>query len=66
MIGYVRKFEGNTTMLFKIDDRKLLKRYNQIWEKVFFKYWLIYKTKHKVETQKYTINNNLYRKNYFN
>ena len=30
MIGYVRKFEGNTTMSFKISDSKLLKKYNQI------------------------------------
>ena len=28
MIGYVRKFEGNTTMSFKINDSKLLKKYN--------------------------------------
>ena len=34
MIGYIRKFEGNTTMPFKINDRKLLKRYNQIWKRV--------------------------------
>ena len=34
MIGYVRKFEGNTTISFKINDRKLLKKYNQIWKKV--------------------------------
>ena len=34
MIGYVRKFEGNTTMSFKINDSKLLKKYNQIWKKV--------------------------------
>ena len=33
MIGYVRKFEGNTTMSFKINDSKLLKKYNQIWKK---------------------------------
>ena len=26
MIGYVRKFEGNTTMSFKINDSKLLKK----------------------------------------
>ena len=32
MTGYVRKFEGSTTMSFKISDRKLLKKYNQIWE----------------------------------
>ena len=30
MIGYVRKFEGNTIMSFKISDSKLLKKYNQI------------------------------------
>ena len=34
MIGYVRKFEGNTTVSFKINDRKLLKTYNQISKKV--------------------------------
>ena len=26
--GYVRKFEGNTTMSFKISDQQLLKNYN--------------------------------------
>ena len=34
MIGYVRKFEGNTTISFKINNSKLLKKYNQIWKKV--------------------------------
>ena len=34
MTGYVRKFEGNTTMPFKINYKKLLKKYNQIWKKV--------------------------------
>ena len=34
MIGYVRKFEGNTTMSFKISDSKLLKKYNQIWKSI--------------------------------
>ena len=33
MTGYVRKFEGNRTMSFKISDKKLLKKYNQIWKK---------------------------------
>ena len=33
MTGYVRKYEGNTTMSFKISDKKLLKKYNQIWKK---------------------------------
>ena len=30
MIGYVRKFEGSTTMSFKISDKQLLKKYKQI------------------------------------
>ena len=34
VIVYVRKFEGNTTMSFKISDKQLLKKYNQIWKKV--------------------------------
>ena len=38
MIGYVKKFEGNTTMSFKISDKQLLKKYNQIWKKVE-NYW---------------------------
>ena len=33
MIGDVRKFEGNTIMLFKISDRQLIKKYNQIWKR---------------------------------
>ena len=34
MTGYVRKFEGNTTMSFKISDKKLLKKHNQIRKRV--------------------------------
>ena len=34
MTGYVRKFDGNTTMSFKISDKQLLKKYNQIWKRV--------------------------------
>ena len=34
MTGYVRKFEGNTTMSFKISNKQLLKKYNQIWKRV--------------------------------
>ena len=34
MIDYVIKFEGNTTISFKISDSKLIKKYNQIWKKV--------------------------------
>ena len=28
--GYVRKFDGNATMSFKINDKQLLRKYNQI------------------------------------
>ena len=34
MTGYVRKFDGNTSMSFKIRDKQLLKKYNQIWKRV--------------------------------
>ena len=30
MTGYVRKCEGNTTMSFKISNKQMLKKYNQI------------------------------------
>ena len=33
MTGYVRKFEGNTTMSFKISDKQLLKNCKEIWKK---------------------------------
>ena len=32
MTGFVRKFEGNTTMSFKISNKQLLKNHNQIWK----------------------------------
>ena len=34
MIGYVKHFDSNKTMSFKISDNKQLKKYNNIWEKV--------------------------------
>ena len=34
MIGYVKQFDSNKTMSFKICDNKLLKNYNKIWERV--------------------------------
>ena len=34
MTGYVRTFESNTTMSFKISDKQLLKKYNQIWKEL--------------------------------
>ena len=34
MIGYVKHFDGNKTMSFKINDNRLLKEYTKICEKV--------------------------------
>ena len=34
MTGYVRKSDGNTTIFFKINDKQLSKKYNQIWKKI--------------------------------
>ena len=34
MSGYVRTFESNTTMYFKMNNEQLLKKYNQIWKKL--------------------------------
>ena len=34
MTGYVRKFEGNAITSFKISDKQVLKKYNEIWKKL--------------------------------
>ena len=34
MIGYVKHFDNNKTMSFKVIDNKLLKKYNKIREKL--------------------------------
>ena len=34
MIGYVKCFDSNKTMSFKVSDNKLLKKCNRIWERV--------------------------------
>ena len=34
MIGYVKCFESNKTMSFKISNNKLVERYTQTWKKV--------------------------------
>ena len=33
MTGYVRKFNEDSTMSFRVEDKQLLKNYNKIWEK---------------------------------
>ena len=32
--GYVRKFDENATMSFRVNNKQLLKNYNKIWEKL--------------------------------
>ena len=34
MIGYVKYFDSNKTMPFKVSDKRLLKKYTKIWERV--------------------------------
>ena len=34
MIGYVKHFDSNKTMSFKVSANKLLKKYNKIWEEI--------------------------------
>ena len=34
IIGYAKNFDDNKTMSFKVDDNRLLKKYNKIWEKI--------------------------------
>ena len=34
MIGYVKCFDGNKTMSFKVSNNRLLKKYTEIWEKI--------------------------------
>ena len=34
MTGYVTKFVRNTTMSFKVSNKQLLKKYNQMWKRV--------------------------------
>ena len=34
MIGYVKHFDSNKAMSFKVNDNKLLKKYNKILEKI--------------------------------
>ena len=34
MVGYVKHFDSNKTMSFKVSDNKPLKKYIKIWEKL--------------------------------
>ena len=33
MIGYVKHFDSNRTMSFKVNDNRLLKKHTKIWGK---------------------------------
>ena len=34
MVGFVKCFDSNKAMSFKVSDNKLLKKYTKIWQKV--------------------------------
>ena len=34
MIGYVKHFDSNKAMSFKVNDNRLLNRYTKIWEQI--------------------------------
>ena len=34
MTGYVRKFNENSFMSFRVKDKQLLKNYNKVWKKM--------------------------------
>ena len=34
MIGYVKNFDGNKMMSFRVNDEKMLKKYNKIWDTI--------------------------------
>ena len=34
MTGYVKHFDSNETISFKVSDNKLLRKYNNIWGKI--------------------------------
>ena len=36
MIGYVKRFDSNKTMPFKVNDGRLLKKYTKIWGRMNF------------------------------
>ena len=34
MVGYVKNFDDNKMMSFRVNDKKMLKKYNKIWDTV--------------------------------
>ena len=34
MVGYVKNFDGNKMMSFRVNDKKMLEKYNKIWDTI--------------------------------
>ena len=34
VVGYVKNFDGNKMMSFRVNDKKMLKKYNEIWDTI--------------------------------
>ena len=34
MVGYVKNFDGNKMMSFRVNDKKMFKKYNKIWDSI--------------------------------
>ena len=34
MVGYIKNFDGNKMMSFRVNDKKMLKKYNKIWDTI--------------------------------
>ena len=34
VVGYVKNFDGNKMMSFRVNDKKMLKKYNKIWDTI--------------------------------
>ena len=34
MVGYIKNFDCNKMMLFRVNDKKMLKKYNEIWDTI--------------------------------
>ena len=73
MTGYAKKFESNATVSFKIRDKKLLNKYDQIWETIENILKIKFQSKHvdgddekyikiKIKTYGHSINTNFHNK----
>ena len=56
MTGFLKKFDDNVTMPFKISNKQLFKKSNQIWKKVYGDDDKYIKTKIKIYADSMIIN----------